>query len=129
MSADEDWMRRPSQELFRAIDRFEDVVDSLARLLRLLEAIEANRRVQLPRLARGRFLGRSPHGAPEELRSERASSWHHFAEACWAPHDRRQAYGAARAGTSPRHAVYATLVQRRAARTSLRSVQVSRSRA
>jgi hypothetical protein len=45
----EDWSRRPSQELFRAIDRFEDVVDSLARLLRLLEAIEANQRVpQVP---------------------------------------------------------------------------------
>ena len=44
--ADEGWTRRPSQELFRAIDRFEDVVDSRARLLRLLEAIEANRRVQ-----------------------------------------------------------------------------------
>lgn len=46
MSAVEDWSKRASQELFRAIDRFEDVVDSLARLLRLLEAIEANQRVR-----------------------------------------------------------------------------------
>jgi hypothetical protein len=46
MSAVEGLSKRPSKELFRAIDRFEDVVDSLARLLRLLEAIEANRRVQ-----------------------------------------------------------------------------------
>lgn len=46
MSGDEEWPRRPSQELFRAIDCFEDVVDSLARLLRLLKAIEADQRVQ-----------------------------------------------------------------------------------
>jgi hypothetical protein len=40
------WPTRVSQELFSAIDRLEDVVDSLARLLRLVEAIQANPSLQ-----------------------------------------------------------------------------------
>jgi hypothetical protein len=45
-SADASWAKRPSQDLFQAIDRLEDVVDSLARLLRLLAAIEAHSSLQ-----------------------------------------------------------------------------------
>jgi hypothetical protein len=46
ISAGGSWTPLLSQELFSATDRLEDVVDSLARLLRLVEAIQAS-----PRLA------------------------------------------------------------------------------
>lgn len=40
------WTTRVSQELFSATDRLEDVVDSLARLLRLVDAVQANPSLQ-----------------------------------------------------------------------------------
>jgi hypothetical protein len=46
IAADGSWTTRVSQELFSARDRLEDVVDSLARLLRLVDAIQESPSLQ-----------------------------------------------------------------------------------